>query len=313
MKFAVVGYGIQGRKRVITGGDEIVCIVDPVKPEAQFKNIEQVDLSTFDAALVCTSEEPKLSLLDYLIRNRKHVLVEKPLMAGSSTQLMAIKELAEQNKVACYTAYNHRFEPGIQKIKSYLDSGALGQIYAVKLFYGNGTARDVRNSVWRDQGDGVLHDLGSHLLDLLALFLKDPPKEFVPYQARCFENKAYDYVHFGSRDSQISCDLEVTLLSWKNSFKIDIFAEKGTLHLDGLCKWGASSVHFRQRILPSGKPLMESYIYEKPDATWALEFETFKKMCREGSNNLSKDIWINNVIADVGQKSQKLNDKVNVL
>ena len=33
------------------------------------------------------------------------------------------------------------------------------------MFYGNGTARLVRDSAWRDQGAGVLPDLGSHLLD----------------------------------------------------------------------------------------------------------------------------------------------------
>ena len=33
------------------------------------------------------------------------------------------------------------------------------------MFCGNGTARLVRNSLWRDKGNGVLGDLGSHLID----------------------------------------------------------------------------------------------------------------------------------------------------
>ena len=50
-------------------------------------------------------------------------------------------------------------------MKALLESGELGRVYRCRLFYGNGTARDVRNSPWRDKGAGVLTDLGSHLLD----------------------------------------------------------------------------------------------------------------------------------------------------
>ena len=41
------------------------------------------------------------------------------------------------------------------------------------MFYGNGTARLVRNSYWRDQGNGVLSDLGSHLVDTSKFFFDD--------------------------------------------------------------------------------------------------------------------------------------------
>ena len=33
------------------------------------------------------------------------------------------------------------------------------------MFYGNGTAKLVKNSKWRDTKSGVINDLGSHLLD----------------------------------------------------------------------------------------------------------------------------------------------------
>ena len=37
---------------------------------------------------------------------------------------------------------------------------------ACNFFYGNGTAINVKNSTWRDVGQGVISDLGSHLIDL---------------------------------------------------------------------------------------------------------------------------------------------------
>ena len=54
-------------------------------------------------------------------------------------------------------------------LKNVIESGRWEDLQRT-FFYGNGTARDVRNSPWRDQGFGVLPDLGSHLLDMV-LFL----------------------------------------------------------------------------------------------------------------------------------------------
>ena len=71
-----------------------------------------------------------------------------------------------------YTAYNHRFEPHFINIKRIISSGAIGTIFYCYLFYGNGTARLVRNSPWRDKGHGVLYDLGSHLIDTINFWFK---------------------------------------------------------------------------------------------------------------------------------------------
>ena len=77
-----------------------------------------------------------------------------------------------------YTAYNHRFEPHFVRMRDLVKSGALGTIYRCRMFYGNGTARLVRNSDWRDQGAGVLADLGSHVLDTARFWFGDIGDEF---------------------------------------------------------------------------------------------------------------------------------------
>src|SRR5690606_33759256 len=114
-------------------------------------------------------DAPKIELLTYLLSNSKHVLVEKPLFADAET-LRRLAHLAREQRTVCYTAYNHRFEPHFLRMRDLIASGDLGRIYNCRLFYGNGTARDVRNSVWRDEGAGVLPDLGSHLLDTLLFW-----------------------------------------------------------------------------------------------------------------------------------------------
>src|SRR3990167_6641184 len=160
----VIGLGVQGEKRKRIAGDSIQAVVDPFSPNASYKYVEDVPLDTYKAALVCTPDEAKYSIISYLLKNNKHVLVEKPLLFKNTQEIQDLIKLSEAHKVACYTAYNHRFEPHFVKMKEILDSGVLGKIYNVSLFYGNGTARLVRKSPWRDQGYGVLADLGSHLL-----------------------------------------------------------------------------------------------------------------------------------------------------
>ena len=149
MKVAVIGLGTQGNKRMAIARSDVVVTVDPVQPQAQYKNTEAVPIRDYDAALVCTPDDAKISILHYLLSHAKHVLVEKPLFAARSEQLRELESVAKRSKAVCYTAYNHRFEPHIANLKKVLDSGRLGKVYSASFFYGNGTARDVRDS-WRD-------------------------------------------------------------------------------------------------------------------------------------------------------------------
>jgi len=286
MRVVVVGLGIQGRKRLAVAGPEAVATVDPVAPGATFKRIEDVPLDSYDAALVCTPDQAKLPILEYLLTHRKHLLVEKPVIAPTNEPLERLKVLAEQNRTVCYTAYNHRFEPHIMRLKQVLESGALGQVYLAKFFYGNGTARDVRNSVWRDQDLGVFPDLGSHLLDWTLFLFGQPTEAPVVSAADRFENRAYDHFRFGFT-GRPALDFEMTMVSWRNTFRCDVFAEKG--------KWGPSIFTQRTRVLPSGRPTEQTERLECPDPTWVAEYTHFKQLCAQPTHNLDNDIWINDV------------------
>ena len=295
MRIIVVGLGIQGRKRLAVAGKEAVATVDPFNAAAQFRHVQDVPLSSYDAALLCIPDEVKLDLITYLLSNRKHLLVEKPLFAADPADLVRLKTLTEQNRSVCYTAYNHRFEPHFVRMKQLIESGTLGRIYSLRMFYGNGTARLVRDSAWRDQGAGVLHDLGSHLLDTALFWLGKPIDRFKIHSANCFENRSYDNICFGANSDPV-VQFEVSLLSWRNHFYADVFAEKGSAHISSLCKWGPSTFSVRDRKLPSGRPNEESITLVQPDPTWAIEYDHFIKLCETGLGNIDNDIWINNTL-----------------
>ncbi len=293
MRVIIVGMGTQGRKRRAAAGAEVAATVDPAGP-ADYARVSDVPLDRYDAALVCTPDDAKVAILEHLLRNGKHALVEKPLVSDRDEDLVALRDLAVRNRAACYTAYNHRFEPHIMRLKDVLDSGRLGPVYLVRLFYGNGTARDVRNSPWRDKGMGILADLGSHLVDIVRYWLGAPPSDFEPVELRCVENRAPDYALFASRGRPlILC--ETSLLSWRNTFHADVVGEMGSAHIRCLCKWGPSTFTLRRRVLPSGRPDEETETLECPDPTWAAEYAHFKNLCANPSTNLDNDLWMNRV------------------
>lgn len=301
MRVIVVGLGIQGRKRQMVAAAEVVATVDPVVADATYRRVEDVPLGTYEAALVCTPDTAKIGVLRYLIGHGKHVLVEKPLLAEPEGALLELERLARSRDVVCYTAYNHRFEPHLVRMKRLLDEGSLGCLYQLSMFYGNGTARDVRNSPWRDQGLGVIPDLASHMLDLCLFFVGHPAGAAQPWSCARFENAACDHFVLGFPDSTPRLILEGTLLSWRNTFRLDVFAEKGSAHVFGLCKWGPSSFVVRRRVLPSGKPPEEVLALEQPDPTWDAEYRHFQALCVSGGTNIANDIWINDVLNRVGR------------
>jgi scyllo-inositol 2-dehydrogenase (NADP+) len=302
LKVAVVGLGIQGKKRSKIAASDVTATVDPVQPQALYKRIEDVPESSYDAVLVCTPDDAKLPILRYLLDRGKHVLVEKPLLGERPEDLAQLDALARERRAVCYTAYNHRFEPHIVNLKQVLDSGRLGKIYSARFFYGNGTARDARNSPWRDRGFGVLPDLGSHLLDTILFLFGPIDGACRPWRADRFENRAYDRVVFGFH-GPLPVDCEVTMLSWRNTFYADVYGELGSAHISCLCKWGPSTFTVRQRIFPSGVPKEETSTLECADPTWALEYEHFKTLCQTpesaAATNTSSDIWIQSKLQEL--------------
>lgn len=302
MRVVVVGMGVQGPKRQAVAGADVVATVDLVKPGVDYKNLDEVPLDSYDAALLCVPDETKIELITYLLSHGKHLLVEKPLLADDDDELRRLAELAHKNRAVCYTAYNHRFEPHFVRMKELLDSGRLGRVYCVRMFYGNGTARLVRDSVWRDQGAGVLPDLGSHLLDTALFWFGRPSAPFQVLSANCFENRAFDHVSLGCNGRPV-IQLEMTLLHWRNHFYCDVLAEKGSAHIRSLCKWGPSSFIVRQRKLPSGRPDEEQVVLVQPDPTWEAEYAYFKQLCAQGGGNIENDIWINQTLRDLGRQA----------
>ncbi len=299
MRYLLVGLGNIGQKRRRVLGSRCVATVDPFNSAADYPSPQDCDAKTYDAAILAVPNESKLELLEYFLEHGKHVLVEKPLLFPDAHSATRLEEVAGQQNVIWYTAYNHRFEPLISELKQRLDAAAIGPVYHGRLFYGNGTVADVAGS-WRDVGLGVIEDLGCHLLDLAGFLLDCRGTEFEAVAQHGHEAAAPDHALMLSADGRLS--LEMTYLSWKNTFAIDLYGEHGSLHLNGLCKWGPSELIERQRVRPSGVPHEQRQTVEGPDVTWQREIDHFERLVSEGASSADNDRWISQVLRSAGAR-----------
>ncbi len=285
MRYLVVGYGNIGRRRAALLGDRCVATVDPVAADATHRDPAGVDEGAYDAVVLATPNDVKLAYLRRFLAAGKHVLVEKPLLFTSRDEAETLRQAARDGAI-WYTSYNHRFEPLVQALRRRLEAGVVGDVDRAHLRYGNGTVRHWRGT-WREAGGGVLEDLGCHLLDLCGCLLGHRETRYRLLDLRSVESATYDYGLFASADRRVL--LEVGTVFWKNTFTIDVHGSAGSLHLDGLNKWGGCTLIERRRVLPSGAPVESRERTSGADATWEVDLAVFEARARAGRDSLEND------------------------
>jgi predicted dehydrogenase len=146
---------------------------------------------------------------------------------------------------------------------------------------------------------GVIGDLAPHLLDILEFTTGRPRGPLEVWSARRHENTAPDHFLLGFPEAAPVVTLEGSLLSWRNTFRLDVLGTEGSAHVDGLCKWGPSTLTVRARVLPSGKPPEQRWTLEQADPTWALEHEHFLALCADPHTELDRDRWVDRVLREI--------------
>jgi scyllo-inositol 2-dehydrogenase (NADP+) len=228
------------------------------------------------------------------------VLVEKPLPLERAEDAGALTAAARDGAI-WYTAYNHRFEPLIARLKARLDEGAVGKIDRARLLYGNGTVRDWVGG-WRESGAGVLEDLGCHLLDLAGWLFGEPDARWALLDARAVESSVYDYALFASADRRLV--LECGTVFWKNRFEIDVYGSGGSLHLAGLNKWGGASLAHHTRVLPSGRPHETVETTSGEDVSWRADLAEFERRVAAREGSAAGDARIAAALADLTRQAR---------
>ena len=207
-----------------------------------------------DAVSICLPTRLHAEAAINALKMGKHVLCEKP-MATNAQDAREMKKHAEISGKKLMISQNQRFEDNVQLIKQYAERGFFGEIYVIRAGWRrqmgitpacgaerpNGKLYNRNFFNEKDNGGGVLRDLGSHLIDLSmyvagflkpidvagSLFRKFYPDDYVPGVSICdSEDLALAQVRF---DSGMTMQLEVSFGSYvaEELVYTEIYGTKG--------------------------------------------------------------------------------------
>ena len=123
--------------------------------------------SDVDAVVIATPTVTHYALVKQALEAGKHVLVEKPL-TNDSAQGQELVDLAKQANRVLLVGHVFIYNPAVQWVKRYIDSGELGQIYYVSALRTN--LGPIRMDV------NAAYDLAAHDLSIFDYWLGSGPE-----------------------------------------------------------------------------------------------------------------------------------------
>lgn len=186
----LVGFGLSGRylqapffetnphfvlKKIVTS--------QPI-PKQLFQNAEaaqSIDELINDASLDLISiATPSLTHFDYAkraIEAGKHVLIEKPITA-TLEEAKTLYNLAEKHKKLLCVYQNRRFDSDFMTVANVIQQGFLGKIHTYEAHF-HRYKPQLNPKKWKEvvaPANGILYDLGSHLIDQAIVLFGKPQK-----------------------------------------------------------------------------------------------------------------------------------------
>jgi predicted dehydrogenase len=146
-------------------------LADPFGAEAATELDRVLDRSDVDVVTVCVPSGRHAEIGTRAAAAGKHVIVEKPLEVTleAADRLIAA---ARSAGVRLGVISQHRFDPGVRRMKDLIESGRLGRLvlgdayvkwYRTQQYYESGDWR----GTWELDGGGCLMNQGVHYVDLL--------------------------------------------------------------------------------------------------------------------------------------------------
>lgn len=291
-KVAIIGAGLQGRRRVVpilsSAQCELKWVVDRNIERAKALSVgtdSQTSTDWKDVAndpsvnivLVLTPPDSHFEITSSMLKQGKHVLCEKP-MTRSSKEARDLVRLARDNKVTIKCGFNHRHHPAVQEAFKKLKAGEIGKPVFIRGKYGIGGRSDIK-SEWRSDRNivsgGQLMEQGIHLVDLISWMTGGIEEISCMTATSVFpiaplEDNAF--VTLRSKEGTLS-SVHSTLCQWINEFELEIYGDKGFLAIEGLgASYGVEKLKFG--INTPGKPFnYETIEYRGGDISWDHEWK----------------------------------------
>lgn len=135
-----------------------------------------------DAVFILTNMETHCEYTIQAAQAGKHVLVEKPA-ASNCTELKEMQAAIQKAGVKCMPVHNYIYEPGIERAKSMIEDGKLGDIVQFYMMYNIHHTDEIRARY-----PGVIRQILTHH-SYTMLYLAGEPKT-----VSCFKNTVDDRI-----------------------------------------------------------------------------------------------------------------------
>jgi len=182
--------------------------------------------SSVHAVVVATPTSTHYALAKEALERGKHVLVEKPLTTEVK-QGLGLLELATKHRLTLMVGHVFVYNPGIRKVKEYLDGRHLGKVYYVSMVRTNlGPIRFDVNAAW---------DLAAHDVSIANYWLNTEPLSVSAMGGTWINQGIEDAVFATLRYPQgVLVNLHASWLNPRKARDITIVGEKRMLTFDDM-------------------------------------------------------------------------------
>lgn len=295
LRVGIIGCGLIGRKRAeALGRDKLIGCFDIVTAAAEALaaafdavacgTLEQLLDLDLDVIVVATTHDRLAEMSCSALTSGAHVLVEKPAGIGTD-QVDDVVQTARRSGKLVKVGFNHRFHSGISRAITEARSGDFGRILYLRARYGHG-GRLGYEQEWRADpmrsGGGEIVDQGFHLLDLSCWLLGELPVQSSLLKTQFWRAPVDDNAVMilsdgsGVGDSSPWSLLHVSWTEWKNTFSMEIAAERAKWAVEGLTRsYGPQQLHIYRMRPELGPPDIEKVTYPDRDESWQREWTHF--------------------------------------
>ncbi len=211
VKVGILGFGNAGRyMHAVEMGSfpecfelHAMCDHEPSRREAAAQDFPSMKRYEDIGQLL---SDPEVELVTVATRNCDHtlhaiqsleagkaVVIEKPI-AVSAGQALELKYAAERHPGRLFLRHNRRFEAAFNVVKEWIDSGKLGNVYAVRVHRHPTFSRRFDWQTTAAAFGGLLNNWGPHLIDQGLQLLEAPVADlWSDLQHRVSAGPAEDY------------------------------------------------------------------------------------------------------------------------
>ncbi|QGY46224.1 oxidoreductase [Maribellus comscasis] len=257
--FGLSGQAFHGPSLKVNSGFEVVQVLERSKdlsqslfPDAEIvRNFEEiVNNSAVELVIVNTPDYLHFEMAKQVINAGKHLVVEKPV-AQKSAEAAELVQLAKEKGVVFSVYQNRRLDGDFLTVKKILEQGNLGRLVEFESHFDRYRTY-ITPDTWKEEGDeyiGVLHNLGSHMVDQAYVLFGKPSSVNANLKIVRTGGNVADYYDIRLGYENFAAILKCSYLVMYPGPRYSLYGEYGTFH-----KWGIDPQEdvLRTGTLPQG-------------------------------------------------------------